>query len=771
MTQLINKSSVWNNRVAGVALLPFCLFACYLFLGSLQAKPFSDGQLMRDLMWLDSWALCFFVLVVLVFRTGHSWKTKAWLYIGIFSVYGLVTYSVIFNGTPYSLHAFWGDQAYRQAMILKFVTFACPMDFFYKDLPAFYPPVYFLLLSFWSRLFSVEAFKMLKIGGMFIYFVGPILLYILWSRLVSPFRALLVTVASFLYCAFNHFISAYSPPAFLGNIFFVPWWLIYIEQVRSPAGDWKHYLSGGLIGGLIFMTYPYPFFIGGFLLLLRSTALLKWNYLWGDNTSRLKQAWMVLGCAALFSAPYWLPPLVAILIQGGKPLDQEYLRFHHTGLKFKFLEFSVPGLLFLGSIYYALRRPHKPLNRGLLMLVGGALLFYLLGSLLALLGSIDRPVNLPKAKEFIVFLAGPLVGLGLAGTMRLGRRRKKGGTAVAVVASLILLFFCRTLNSNVTHEQVKTARKSTGRSWDFDSAEMLQRQGRVFLLADVTFPAFYPVYVFIANNQHYSHPASRFVQRWDFLCLLQEINDPFLFHTALKHNVFDRVDYFMPLVKSGQMEIPFHLSNYPLGSLRRSLRISPEVVSDKKLFVKEQGFHLYRLEEGPATVPRGAFSFETMSARDSLRFLYRLKLISEYLDSTGAGLVSSYVNTDWSCWKDVMLGQEPFEFDSRIPMISCYTVSTGDSLTLIAAFKPNHDIEDKYRIFLHVYGQEDPTHLCNYDFWPETQTDLWKKGDIIICSKSFPDPGDSFNFTLGFFYADRRLPNTYNGRVGNSPSD
>jgi galactan 5-O-arabinofuranosyltransferase len=749
----------------GIFLLVFLCLGTYLFLYSHPAKPFSEEQLIRDTIWLDAWSLLFYLLVVVVWHAKLSWRAKASLYVGCFSIYGFVTVALLLNGTPFSLNSFWGDQQFRQAMILKFVSFFSPGDFYYKDLPPFYPPVYYFLLSVYARLFSVEAYKMLKIGGMLIYLLGPFLYFSCWRKLVSPFQAFFVTLATYLFCSINVY-PLFSPHTFLGDSFFVPWWLYYIERVKNPEDNWRFYVSGGLIGAVLFSTYFYSFFIGSILLILRVTVLQGCKFIKKASHFDLKKAAGVLLYTALFSAPYWLPLLVSIASYG---IDRARGGWHHlgsTGILFKYLEFSWPGLLFLGSFWYALRRVNTPLYKGLLLLIGSSIVYFFLGSVL---GALDISINLIKARQFIVVTAGPFVGLSLAGVIRRQQIRKKHKSIAAVLASLLLLVFLHGFNVVAKQKTIKTARTSEVPTWNTDPEQMQQRKGMVFLTHNAVLPSFYPVYCFLAVNEHYSHPASRYIQRYNFLYLLQRIDDPYLFNLALQRNIYDRVDYFMPRSRDDYFEILASLSNYPNKSYLKTLKYSPHVVADNSLFRKEAGDHLYAVL-GPSVLPaQKKYAFPGNSFDDSLLFLCRLRCLRNSLDSCGKELLDTYVATDWEPWHDLNVGRAQVDFGKAFSLVAAYAVETADSIHFLFAFQPRQDISADYKVFLHLYQAYQETVFDNFDFILDRCTSTWKKWDIILCYQSVPNYHGNIRIHVGFFRGSTRLGKGFWGSLSWNP--
>ena len=59
----------------------------------------------------------------------------------------------------------------------------------------------------------------------------------------------------------------------------------------------------------------------------------------------------------------------------------------------------------------------------------------------------------------------------------------------------------------------------------------------------VALPVFANVFVFLAWDAHYSHPAAQFSRRAELLELLSDESDAEVFAVALAHNRYDRVDH------------------------------------------------------------------------------------------------------------------------------------------------------------------------------------------------------------------------------------
>ncbi|MBN2227635.1 MAG: arabinofuranosyltransferase [candidate division Zixibacteria bacterium] len=732
----------------------------YVFVYTLPSKPFSEDLLKTDGIRLDVWAFCFFVVVISVWLSSLSHRWKSGLLVGMFSLYGVIAVSLVFNGTPFGFNAYWGDQKFRTAMILKFITFFGWPDFYYKDLPAFYPPLYYFLLSIYARVFSVEAFKMIKIGTVLIYLAGPGLLYWLWCRLTTPFASALAVIATFLFCSVGMNAIYVFPHAFLANAFFVPWWLYYVGQARARSRyGWSFYLVGGVIGGMIFMTYYYVFFIGGLLWVVRTVWLRL-------RPSTLKHPWHpgralgVLALAALFSAPYWLPLAWSMITIGADPAQQEWHHADSTGILFRFQNFSIIGMVFLAALYYAVRRRYFPRYRELVLLLGAAFLFFFIGTIL---GALQKPIIIIKAREFVSMLAGPLVGLTAAGLLRRPGIFGKARFAVPVMASLLLFFLLIESNTIAGHDAVRTARKSHPQTFHADPDDMNRLKGAVFLTGVEELPVFCPVYNFFSINQHYSHPAGRFLERYRFLFALQNLDDPYLLYLAMRFNIYDPIDAIMPRRKDNIFEFYAAVSNYPNRFVTRTLSFPVSLFSDTTLFIPLAGDNLYQLAQ---SVPPTVSANDDMD-RPRIDTEYRLWIdyITQLLDTAGQRLVNDYLGDTRPASEGLMPPGGKFHFGDALVMLSCNVTKYADSLSLALAMYANRDIRKNYRAVGHLYSGDD-NRIHDFVLRPCHHITTWKKGDVQLMTASIPHVRGKYSLEIEFVDGDNQLgkPFCFSGR-------
>jgi len=741
-------SEAW---VTSAGLVCFFMAGILLFWYSLTRWQTGEYQAVWDIQWLNAWLLVLPAVLFVLWRRRNDARLRSWLILLCFSLWGFVAVSVVFHGTPFSWNGYWGDQKFRQAMILKFMTFLVPRDFYYKDLPPYYPPLYYYLLSWYGRVFSVEYYKLLKIGTQLIYLLGPTLLFILWRQVVSRHQAVVITLATFVVGGLYYHLPLSVPHEFLSGVVFIPWWLRYVEGLGRPCTAWRRYLAGGVIGGAVFMTYYYVFFIGGLLVLVRFGHWLVRRGCRPPSRFRPGQTFGMLAAVALFSVPYWLPLLLTMLTVGNHPSQREWFHLYYAELHFVFLRFSVPGLLALASIYYLYRRRSTAIARSVLGLIGAAVGLYGLGYLL---GNLGQPILYIKAGEFMFVLAGSMIGFMVAGLLRAERRKGLTRGALGLLTLILMVVLVQDFTSLPKVREVETARKSGPQEFGTDPEEMAARAGSVFLTTHETFASFFPVFQFNAINQHYAHFASRYLERHNFLYLLQVVDDARLFHLALRHNKYDQVDYFMPREVDGNVEVWSNLSRYPDRFVDRTLRYSQEFVDDTALFRRETGDLLYQVLASTPPAEVGGYTRAYASGRDSLLTAYELYLLSRHLDSTGGRLLMEYASLDTIAWKRLEFTGSG---DSLVVYGDGRLIPVGDSLLLLTAFQARRTVRTDYKIFLHLYRRGGAAGFDNYDYLPPVATSRWQLRDIVVCSRMLPSDPDYARLRIGFFLGGTRL--------------
>jgi galactan 5-O-arabinofuranosyltransferase len=205
--------------------------------------------------------LCLVLAVVagaFVLVAPLSTRTKAWVVGGLVGVYLFAAAALVLSGTSFPPIGLALDQGFRTASITKYAHSVSLVDFAYKGLPPYYPPLFFWVLGRLAAGTDVTAYEALKIGVLLTALVIPLCAVRFWATITRDWAIAVAVAVTGL-----AFTDWYEPYGWFAVIVFVPWFLLFVLQVGR-----RHDLSRGMtaagmvIGAALVMTYYYPFFIG-----------------------------------------------------------------------------------------------------------------------------------------------------------------------------------------------------------------------------------------------------------------------------------------------------------------------------------------------------------------------------------------------------------------------------------------------------------------------------------------------------------------------------
>lgn len=559
------------------------------------APAFIAEQPLLD-VWLRVYLFLFTVALVALASLPIRVRLKLDLAVGLLSVFSTLAVFHTLKNTPYAIPGVNVDGTFITAAITKFATFSTYTDFTYKDLPSFYPPLYFYLLGKAAALLSIEPYRMVKYGLIATVFLIPFITRMLWARLGSLTLAALMPFVFLVYP-----VNWEKPAEWLSLVLFLPWWLIFVEgvtsqRIRSRLG-WL--LTGGIIGGIIFQTYYYWFFIGGVSLLTAyllvrlapcHAASLDRTHLWNKL--------LMLSSAALFSAIYWLPLLSSIARAGSIESFQNRLMFQElVPMQIPFMNLTANGAFALGGlVYLAFAFQRDRLAFVLFNLLIAAYLWVGLGYM----GIVtDFPLLNFKTYELINYILPVAAVLGLVYLRRdypaIGRQ---GQTVVATLAVGVLLFTGQSFVQDFAHHPGLKLTFET-KYPDRLIADFKSTTGNTFtgttLLSDTPLPYYLPVYSFLAWDAHYSHPAAHFSQRATFLKQLSSVHDPTLFAAALMNNRYDRIDtiVFDRSKAKDTLSFSYIKNNFPWGYTTETISYAESLFDPRYFSIHDDGGYLF----------------------------------------------------------------------------------------------------------------------------------------------------------------------------------
>ncbi len=715
------------------------------------AGTYNEISYIYDLMWVDVWGLSFLLTLTYMWLIPLKQASKLFITLCLFSLFGFISIFLFLNNTPFGINGFYGDQSFRISNILKLMNFFPPMDFYYKDLPTFYPPMSFYFQALLGKVFDLKAYETIKISLALFFLIGPFLLHKAWKPIVGYQKSIFISLFVFLISNAGYAYLLFNPYEFLGNSFFIPWFIYFIELKNNKNSFKKNMLYGGFFGAIIFTTYPFPFFIGGVYLVIKSIY-----YLLSKNSIKsgvIIQNWLVCITAALLSSWYWLPAYISILQFGGKPAKQEWFHIGRTGIMFDFMKFDWFGVILITSILYIIYKFQSKMNQSLIMLFGLSIVIYIIGTFL---GAIDYPINVLKVNTLLVVLGGVFTGILIAQTVRV--RNLKLRKMFFILFIFIIALFVKDYNAVARNSQVKKARTAKIPDFGINTKLAKEIKGKIFLTGYDKLSVFYPVYYFSTANQHYSHPASEYLKRYTFINMLQYCNDSYLLFIAMKYNRFNAIDYFMPRTKDGNYVISYTISSYPNKFTSYEVKFNKNFIDSYSLFIKKNKNNLFELKNNTVSVPAINKLNNLKNLKDSTQQLYVANFIYQNLSPTGQQYLNEYFSTNLRKNKFDNKANKAVNFDNKIQLTSLYMLSNTDSVIVYFDFMVKDFMQKDYKNYFHIKSKN---KNYNYDFYPPIKTSKAKPGYVFHVTRTFPRLGDTLAISGGFFNKELILGEPY----------
>jgi hypothetical protein len=512
--------------------------------------------------------------------------------------------AVILGGSPFGPLGVVADQSYRTAYLTKFGHTWELVDYAYKDLPSFYPPLYFWVLGRAATVLGVAPWEMLKVGMLIVAFVVPTGGWLLWRPAVGPRRAAVVVVVTSLV-----FQEWYVPQLWLAIVVFVPWWLHWVLGAGRPAGlaRARRGLAVGIaLGVVVALTYWYLLLVGLVHLagvgIARSLAGTRAR---PSEPRSWREARVVLGGVVVVTAFYWIPLAISFFsTPGARTMQNRYFTADEVSLPLPFLSFDLEGLVLLaGLVTLVATARTRAVARYLLGLLGAAYALYLVGYLAFLAGN---PLDTIRTVGLIEFVLAAGAALGAAEVWRVvtagrldGRLDRVTATSVVVVTVVVVgfAFGQQAVRDMPFLAEQRDAEYPTRLIAGFERATDGDYADAVVLTDITDLSAFLPTYVFNTSNEHYSHPSALFGDRADLLTALGREDDPEAFAIALLHNRYDAVDLVALRADGDTLTYSWLADAFPNGVAARSVGLRTSQFSDDA-FVELDGSELtvYRVD-------------------------------------------------------------------------------------------------------------------------------------------------------------------------------
>lgn len=501
----------------------------------------------------------------------------------------------------YAPGGFWVDNWFSNAMILHYKVDAGNHDFTYQGLHSFYPALFHWAMARLAVIFALPAHQMLPIGAIWTAYLLPLLVFRAWRRLLDAQTA-------FLIAAVGIFLSTPMLPGkpyeMIGLLLIVPWYLHFQYRLApEKRGVSRSVVFGGVLGGLLVMTYYYWFF------LLAMLWLGEWGGALLTKTPRTARTNFRAGGYVLFwllvtSLPFWAPLVYDLL---SYPIASAQNRWFRPWMIGSSLFQFRPWPIYAGIAYLLFAYRTHWLPRFLLQLLVALMAWNLLGMLMMMLG-----LPLLHARMNLFFDLIALVGLAL-GAIRLQEVAIRYGQAarpwlIVGAAALLLLVTAKGLLEEQKTESWLLAHTSAPPEVVHDPELGAAVRGRVMLTNHPELNAHLPVWYFAGHNAFYAHPASQYADRIAFLAAISESTNPDFVAWMLRYNRFDAVD----LLYWPDEPMVYGLDNFPNEKATRQkiVKFAPEIWRGQ-YFIPSASGKWFRVTDPPKELWTG-FSTEEL---------------------------------------------------------------------------------------------------------------------------------------------------------------
>jgi len=478
-------------------------------------------------------------------------------------------------------------------------------DYFYSELPPFYPPLYFWLTGGLAGLFKLSGVRAAQLGSAIILSGMPLLVYT-WQRFywshkgekkkMPAWRIALTSLLIFAVADWGAVI--FKPYEFASAVLVVFWTAFLLRDIRHKLKR-SQIIFYGITGGLLFMTFHFWFFIVAIACLLH--LLLHRS----EFTKRLLRLLSVAGISLLIASPYLVPLLLSFTFHGFENWQSAFFILEDLNLYLPFFTFSLFGFITLfGLLTLVIYRKHPYIQPLALLLVASYLWQFLNAiSLLAFNWTV-----LP-AKPF-VFLAGAV--LVIAAAFGVGEAINKrfrshgwipalfvvGWTAYAMLLPGGLFF-----NQESTQQQLAVAQQPLREEF----ANLVGQLQQVPNLDQLTLlssgvpeiSAYLPINYYVSYNIHFSHPAAGFSQRFEFIKQLAQSDTAQEFAQAIANPPIGQIDALLLFKSPDSYPIIFQVDNFPNGVREMQINIPTDLISEQyfaKVFEDKQ-FVMFRLRD------------------------------------------------------------------------------------------------------------------------------------------------------------------------------
>ncbi len=524
---------------------------------------------------------------------------KPILFVALIALFLAATYFVLIWESKLTWWGLEGDEIFVTAFLQRVATGQFFSDFFYGNLPPFYPPLYFWLVGGLAFLLQFNGIQAAQLGVTLVLFLTPFLVYF-WQKyywlaslsrsgqnfdkeIMAERRLLLAPALVFIVADWSAVIL--KPYEFISAVLIVLWVAFLLQDLHFKKLDWKKLTFYIISGGLLFLTFYFWFFPAILaLVLFKLFTQTKAKYYF----SKL----LIIGVfIAAISLPFTLPLVLSYLRLGAENWQAAFFVPEDLNLYLPFLQFSVFGFISLLGLLTMIFYWSRPYVKALAVLLAATYLWQIIS--LITITFFQAPFM--PAKSFL-FLSG--AALCLAAAYGIGEfvsnklQNKSLYPGLFVLGWIILatqLLGGSYIDDPAVRQQLVIMKQMPREEFVNLVNELKTVEGidQMTILASGVpqVSAYLPLNYYISYNAHFSHPAANFSQRYYFISELANSISAQDFAQKINMAPFEPIDALLLFKDISSYPIYFFLDNYPLGGKEDTIKI-PVGLIDEKFFAK-----------------------------------------------------------------------------------------------------------------------------------------------------------------------------------------
>lgn len=542
--------------------------------------------------------LCWYAFVALgLVGIYRRWNTRTWLLL-IGGLSGLA-YFFLVRGT---ILPFWGlsaDEITIAAMYEMFAHGSFFSDFSYATLPPFYPPLFFWVFAIPGRLFDWNGVQMMKAGALSVMVVFPVLFATIQNRWWNVWgeekeTRLAVYISAVVLPIVIGWDAVITKPYEMVSAALTVVWGVYValflNRISVQNAPFKKHLRTLLLfsitGAVLFLMFYFWFFLVAIGL---SLFFLFTKYEHKVKTYR----WLIgIGVGVLLlSTIFWLKLAKSYHLFGSENWQLGFLTGEWLNTSVPFFAVSVVGMFLLIGLVSLLWYRSQLYIRALGSLFVAGYIWQLMGYVT--IGIFSSPLQESKGFHFYhrsILVLAAAYAIAKAWTVLLDRFPVVSKHVTTLLSLLLLLVSVQLPFGKFADDVAVRAVHNRSRAYTKEDADLIMflREKDVFhsVSLEANIPilhAFLPLNTFVYFNQHNSHPAALFSERFLVVRDMERARTPEELYRIVQENSIQGIDRLILYRASGESFYPlyFHVDNFPNEFREEEIRIPKSLITDE----------------------------------------------------------------------------------------------------------------------------------------------------------------------------------------------